>query len=406
VATSANKPLDAAVASVMNGTAWQRFCDTLARSGSLVLGEGVPGSPIDRAEGFRYLTRLLAGGLVTCMEHDDGAWPEFGRMLDHRVKWGLDCPDCLYLYTAVDGDSEYIVSGNRGSANHIDLQVNFGHFAAGDISQWGTVSSISGDELEVAADGSFELSLSAGPRAGNWLQLQPNARFLLVRQYFNDWATEQPADLRIERIGATYPAPRLRPEQLASRLDLLCDWIERGGALWEQMSRGALGLEPNSVFFYREQESGRRAGMGGQAYGLGNFHCAPNQAVIVEFTPPPCRHWNISLANWYWESFDYSTRQTSLNAHQSALDDDGVFRAVIAHEDPGVPNWLDASGHDRGTVAMRFLLAEAPVDVRMRAVAFADVRTELPSGTPSIDAETRAATLLRRHRAALRRYRR
>jgi hypothetical protein len=390
----------------MDGTAWQAFCDTLARTSRFVLGEGVPSSPVDRAEGFRYLTRLLAGGLVTCMEHDDGAWPEFGRMLDHRVKWGLDCPDCLYLYTAVDGDAEYIVSGNRGSANHIDFQVNFGHFAAGDISQWGTVSSISGEELDAAPDGSFEMYLGCDPRERNWLRLEPRARFLLVRQYFNDWESERPADLLIERVGATYPAPRLRPDELASRLDLLRDWLERGGALWEQMSRGALGLAPNSVFFYREQESGQRAGMGGQAYGLGNFHCAPHEAVILEFTPPECRHWNVSLANWFWESFDYSTRQTSLNGHQSTLYDDGAFRAVIAHQDPGVPNWLDASGHDRGTVAIRFLLAGAPVDVRMRAVPFERVRDELPPDTPAIDAQSRAASLRRRHRAALRRYRR
>jgi len=29
---------------------------------------------------------------------------------------------------------------------------------------------------------------------------------------------------------------------------------------------------------------------------------------------------------------------------------------VIAHEDPGVPNWLDTGGHREGTIFWRYLL--------------------------------------------------
>ena len=36
-----------------------------------------------------------------------------------------------------------------------------------------------------------------------------------------------------------------------------------------------------------------------------------------------------------------------LNGHQAVLDD-GVFRAVVAHRDPGVANWLDTAGNRRG----------------------------------------------------------
>jgi hypothetical protein len=31
---------------------------------------------------------------------------------------------------------------------------------------------------------------------------------------------------------------------------------------------------------------------------------------------------------------------------------------VIAHRDPGVPNWLDAAGHREGIMFWRFLLPE------------------------------------------------
>ena len=31
------------------------------------------------------------------------------------------------------------------------------------------------------------------------------------------------------------------------------------------------------------------------------------------------------------------------------------MRFVIAHRDPGVPNWLDTAGHRRGTVGVRWV---------------------------------------------------
>jgi hypothetical protein len=391
---------------IMTGQAWEMFCDTLKRASQLVLGEGVPGAPRDRAEGFRYLTRLLAAGLVTCLEFADPDEPEFGRMVDHSMKWGLDCPDCLYLYATIRGDAAYRISGNRGTANHIDIQVNYGHFASGDISQWGAISSMNGLELRSGADGSFELFLGGDERPGNWLRLEPNAEFVLVRQYFNDWEREHPADVIIERIGAMHPAPPPRTDQIAARLERLCLWLERGGALWERMSKSALDLPPNSINIFLPQDSDQRAGLRGQAYGLGNFHCAPDEAVIIEFAPPQCRHWSVSLANWYWESLDFATRQTSLNGHQAALDGDGVFRGVIAHQDPGVTNWLDTAGHQRGTLTARFLLAGSSPEIRFRTVKRAELPSALPAGAARIDPVARAQALEARWRAVRRRYRR
>ena len=194
---------------VMDGRVWDDFCDALLRSRALVLGEGVPDAPRDRAEGFRYLTRFLAAGINSCVALGDPDYPVFGRMMDHTMPWGLDAPDCLYLFASVRGDASYRISGQRGSANHLDIQVNFGHFANGDISTWGTISSMGGSELQTSDDESFDLVISPDrPSAGNWLAQGPGAEFVLVRQYFNDWENEQPADLLIERIGAEWPPSR------------------------------------------------------------------------------------------------------------------------------------------------------------------------------------------------------
>ena len=391
---------------VMKGDAWQRFCDQLRRSSDLVLGEGVATSSQSRAEGFLYLTRFLEAGIRLCVSHANPDYPVFGRMIEYTMTWGLDAPDCLYVYAAVRGDATYCIEGWRGTANHIDIQVNAGHYAMGDVAALETISSMSGFDLETDEEGNFELVLG-GDRGQhvNWLALREDAGFVLVRQYFNDWDRERPADLLIERIGAEYPIPPARTDRVADQLELLEAWLARGGALWERMSRSFLGLEPNTLLVHLPEDAGERTGMAGQAYGIGNFNCVPGQAVIVEFTPPDCHHWSVSLANYYWQSIDYATRQTSINGHQALLDADGVFRAVIAHEDPGVANWLDTGGHTEGSIAARFLRAESAPTPRLRAVPHASLDTELPGTTKRIDPATRREILASRRRAVLHRYR-
>ena len=128
--------------------------------------------------------------------------------------------------------------------------------------------------------------------------------------------------------------------------------------------------------------------------------------MIVEFPVPRCRHWSVSLADFWWQSLDYASRQSSLNGHQAESDADGVFRGVIAHRDPGVPNWLDTTGYTEGSLAVRFLLAEAPPKPSLRAVPFAALHDELPAGTRRVTPAERAATLLARRRAVWRRFRR
>jgi hypothetical protein len=138
---------------------------------------------------------------------------------------------------------------------------------------------------------------------------------------------------------------------------------------------------------------------------MGNFQCGPGEAVIFECQPPRCRHWSVSLATWWWEAIDFSARQSSLNQAQARLDADGVFRGVIAHEDPGVPNWLDTAGHERGTLIARFVMAEQAPVIRTRSVKLASLRDELPAETARITPAERELSLARRQRAVWRRFR-
>ena len=86
----------------------------------------------------------------------------------------------------------------------------------------------------------------------------------------------------------------------------------------------------------------------------------------------PCTHWpcwpedcrcaNVCLWNRHLQTFDYLNRQVTLNRRQTKLEADGSFRIVLAHEEPGVANWIDTEGRPFGMVYWRFLLPEGPIE--------------------------------------------
>jgi hypothetical protein len=75
------------------------------------------------------------------------------------------------------------------------------------------------------------------------------------------------------------------------------------------------------------------------------------------------------------QTLEYRNRQSSLNQKQITLEADGSYRLVVAHADPGVPNWLDTEGHDQGSIFWRFLLPETnPAAIDCTVVPLASLR--------------------------------
>ena len=50
---------------ILDGSVWNDFCDQLKSLGDLVCRPESPGDVLNRALGYRYLTRLLRGGWRT-----------------------------------------------------------------------------------------------------------------------------------------------------------------------------------------------------------------------------------------------------------------------------------------------------------------------------------------------------
>lgn len=388
---------------ITTGQGWSEVLAALAAMRDVVLAGVADDDALEHAAATRYLTRFLAAGIRVCMEADDPDHPVFARMAENDMSWGLDNPDCNYSWAPLRGDATYRVHGRLGSANHVEFQVTAGHFGDGGVGRWKLLSSVAGDGLEVGADGAFELWISPEARAGNWIRNHPEASFLLLRQYLLDWEREEPAVLAIERVDAWYPPPPPRTDAVATHLDRLLQWLDTGARSWAGMHAAIQGMEPGAMQLVAPGPE--NAGLQGQVYGMGPWRCEPGEAVVVELDVPASKHWSVSLANRCWESVDFAGRQSSLNGAQAVVDGDGRFRGVVAHEDPGVWNWLDPAGHRLGTLAIRFLFPETTPGVRIETVAADDLAAVLPPGTRRVTPDERRDVLARRRAQVQRRYR-
>ena len=121
--------------------------------------------------------------------------------------------------------------------------------------------------------------------------------------------------------------------------------------------------------------SNRFGGLADVAYYHSYWRLAPDEALVIDATPPPCDHWNFQLNNHWMESLDYRYFRIHTNSARATQRADGSVRVVVAHQDPGVDNWLETAGHAFGTMCFRWVRPEGePPQPSCRVVRVSDVR--------------------------------
>lgn len=369
--------MDEITQKVVDGTAWREFCGMLADAGEVILAADNPTSPLDRAEGFRMLTRLLRGALESKLEFGRATEPVLVRACHETVKIVGENPDNHYLGASLDGAYDYRIWGTRGEAKWISFNLfSGGGFGGGGP---GTGATLHEEQMHIEPDGTFEVVISQREHPGNWLRSEPDTRSIAIRQTFLDRPNQRHADLHIERLGAAdTERPPLTAEELYLAL-LYAGFYVKGvaeiGATWA--SRQAQW--PNVFTDEAELPETDRFKDPQITWHQGYFDLADDEALVVEVMPPDCDYWMIALHNHWMETLDYVHHRATLNCHTAQLEEDGSVRFVIARHDPGVPNWLDTAGHQRGTVGVRWVGADV-TDVlpATRVVKLAELVT--PSG--------------------------
>lgn len=342
--------------SVISGASWDAFCDHLKRAGQQILRPETPANSLDRAEGFRYLTRLTRIALDMYMESGDPRFPSFYRPSHETAKIGADNPDNLYLRTEISGEHDYRLRGTRGSVHYLGfVTLRGGYGQDGQNQQTGDLDH---QNIQIEPDGSFEITVSRNQHQGNWLPMQADTNTLLVRQTFLDRTSETPAEITIERIGSEgeTPAP-LSAVELDQRLRSASAFVEGCARVFANWAEGYLE-HPNQLPPADQAVCQAAGGDPNIFYYHSYWQLEDDEALLIELNEiPDCETWNFQLNNYWMESLDYRYHPISVNKHTARAEADGRVRIIVAHRDPGVGNWMDTAGHRQGTMCFRWIRA-------------------------------------------------
>ena len=353
---------------LMDGRVWEDFCESLKRAGQLVLANA-PADAFDRAEGLRYAGRIASYALRNFIEESDPAAPQLAAL----PKLGGDNPDYLYSRAAISGEFEYRLRGTRGEASFL----GFGSYHGDVGTEEGLRVSgyLAGAELETDGEGNFEIGISCREQPGNWLRLAPDTKQILLRQTFLHRAKEQPVEVDIECVGADVPPPAVDPARIGGQLAGAA-MFAIGCAQWfADWVKAFEDKAPVNTFHLPTEENHRFVGGDPNIrIWLGTWRLGPDEALVIEMTPPDCHYWNFQLANVWAESLDYRFQRVHINNGAAEARPDGSVQLVVAHEDPGHPNFMTTTGHDHGTMCVRWVRADSHPEPHCRVVKLSELQ--------------------------------
>jgi len=362
-----------------------------------------PDDPHYRADIYRQAMMNLSYAYFVHF-HADAEHPDWAP-LENPVFLQQPNPDTLYVYSPVRGDLRYRVSGNRGTCHSLVFMTQHGIIGALDSFQaYKSFNTVDASDLAIGPDGEFEIVFSAERPAGytgNWAPILPDTTSLMVRYVMQDWVHEIDPQLSIECLDPVPPKRRLTPEDIVERIRAMA----------------TLPANMDRIFLWQQNDLRKTAGVNTfvlqnlpfasfQSYWPAVFEFSPGEALIVETELPEVRpYWNLQLNDPYFNGIEYVYRLSSTNGYFARPSSDGKFRAVVALEDPGVPNWLDTAGFTEGTLWGRWLGCNRTPLPTLKRVPFSAIRDHLPADTPVVTPEERREELAIRVRACQRRRR-
>jgi hypothetical protein len=332
----------------------QPFADAVLEAEKIITAAPHIQTEQDLVEGYDYLAGNIRAALQLAWAYERD-FPYFVQSTGPYTKMGLDNPDTLYFHSYLRDDAEYVVTGRRGSTVDLSFQVLNGDYSPVEVPD--SLTAFDDREVEIASDGTFELRF--GPARDNpgrnYVTLGPGSAMLLVREVYSDWTREQRGTIsirRADRAGSAPPPPgsavlakrySVAGKILLSRLRTFLAFPE-----WFYLK-----LPVNTMTPPRPTPGG----LATQFSSVGHYDLADDQAMIVTVPaadPGTAPYQGIQLGSMWYISLDYINHQTSLTADQARIDPDGRMRFVISERDPGVANWLERTGHQRGYVQIRW----------------------------------------------------
>jgi hypothetical protein len=321
----------------------------------------------DLPDGYRSVANTLEGALFLMFD-TDAERPFFRPIVSRTRKMLGDNPDALYYTAPVRDDRTYRVTGNLTGCAYLSFTLEKGTEDGGYSTQ--TVGVLRDSDFDVDDDGRFEVHFGGPERPANWLPLTAGASEIIVRCYF-----ERPEPVAADpnlRVPLTIePLERVGPPEVWDDESVAHAWRRAIAFLrnrtleqakpGERVQPSWVSTTPNT-FPPPEVPGDFAFAAFDAAYSMAPYLLAEEEALVMTGRWPTCRFANVSLWNRYLQTYDYVHRPVSRNRANTRLEADGTFRIVIAHRDPGVPNWIDTEGRTFGMVFWRFFLPEGAIE--------------------------------------------
>lgn len=325
------------------------FQDLLSAAREMVLNDAR--TQQEAVEGMRWLLRAVAMSVEVAADANPRR-PYFQRMDTLVRKVGGDNPDAEYEFAAIDGQYDYKITGNIGSVRYLGFTFNAGQ---------GTTTRrqfayLSDKTLELDQDGNFTLILSQEPinTSGQWIQIPDDASGILVRQYIANRKKEELPTLNIDVLGSPIQFSPVTDQEIA---DAIISTSYAFLSLTTLHHRVLPELMEETNVFIKATSDNLGGAISGNdnLYMIGSYQLEDDEALIMLVQPPKTRYWNIALESRWHETADYLHRPTSMTLDEVNYNEDGSVEFIVAHKDPGHPNWLDTSGHNFGFITLRWL---------------------------------------------------
>jgi len=341
---------------------WESFCEDLKGASGILSREATPGDEQNLAEGLRFLMRMLRAGFENAFEYANPESPRLGPMVTPTLVYEGVTSDARYHHAFIDGGERYVIAGHRGDAPLIEFSVYNGK--AGVHAESHSLGSLTERDLVVGADGDLEVAFGPEPRDGNWLRTDGNTRYLMVREYAQDWSGLRPGAFKIEREGGSGRRRALSLSEVEAGLAGTLDFVRRAPQFWAGISDYWRGFAVNR--FEPQLSADPRTDIAaptGHHFSCGWFELEAGEALSVCFSPRSAQYWSLGVANYWYETLGFADGGSEINNGSAIHAADGSVRAVIANAQApaGAQNWIDTRGHREGTMIFRWSRSAEPV---------------------------------------------
>lgn len=321
-------------------------------------------TPQDFAEARRVMLHTLMHGLECWLEADPSR-PFFTAFINQHKKLLGDNPDARYYSAVIDDQHSYRIRGNLAGATYTSFTLELGASSDGA----GIGSTLNDTQFKADENGDYEIIISAEKAEGNWMPMSKGAASLTTRHYYerklcinNDRLHHIPVD--INNLQKVPPRRSPNDEDIAAGIRRVTTFVKSNViAMTSENSPPWVSRTPNQFNPPKKDASHDAITYAARdnVYSMAPFVLGPDQALLIRGRFPTCRFSNVVLFNRFLQTLDYEERSISLNRAQTVLREDGSFEMIVAHRDPGRPNWLDTEGRPYGIMFWRFQLPEGDI---------------------------------------------